>query len=506
MHEGGVGSVAAAFVIVALVGSCAGGAGTSPDRSSAPADEPPPQTPAVTPAQPAAGWQYLSWSDPQYSIALPRDWQSDDRPEIAPLSSDELASLEPEIRLQVEDVLAGRWRLSARSGLLSLDQHPAQLVEVVVGQQDASLDAAASRLEREANGEAGSVTRSSAQTAAGEAVVLEYRTDWLGTDMVVYGLWLADRQTMTVRFYGSGNLPEELSDFAATVMATLTAGVGGPVPTIVIVDCPALTGYPGATGQLVFKHTPDELDYTKTTTCVADLETGLSRLVYDGVAREPALSPDGRWIAFADDVGLQIISSDGSGTPRRLVTDGTNPAWSPDGRFIAYDVGTSSGSWVVEVATGKTQLLVAENDDPNNLGRPSWSPDGDRLVLSHGGRLWTVRADGTNLAPLVSDDAMALDPEWSPDGSVIAFVREDLKAGGPSETTIYTVKADGSGLQRLVTPPWDEGYYVNPTWSPDGQYLAFNSGLTDVRIVRFDGSSMQTVLSEAYFPDWGPSP
>ena len=127
-------------------------------------------------------------------------------------------------------------------------------------------------------------------------------------------------------------------------------------------------------------------------------------------------------------------------------------------------------------------------------------------MLSHGGRLWTVRADGTNLAPLVSDDAMALDPEWSPDGSVIAFVREDLQAGGPSETTIYTVKADGSGLQRLVTPPWDEGYYVNPTWSPDGQYLAFSSGLIDVRIVRFDGSSMQAVLSEAYFPDWGPSP
>lgn len=76
-----------------------------------------------------------------------------------------------------------------------------------------------------------------------------------------------------------------------------------------------------------------------------------------------------------------------------------------------------------------------------------------------GGDLYVVRADGSGLRRLTD----GMDPAWSPDGSLLAFVRWRLPWG------LYVIAADGSG-ERLV---WEGNLMRGPTWAPDGQRLAF---------------------------------
>jgi len=96
--------------------------------------------------------------------------------------------------------------------------------------------------------------------------------------------------------------------------------------------------------------------------------------------------------------------------------------------------------------------------------RPVWSRTAS--ALGKGLRILDLTTGQTT----VLTDGSCIDdfPSWSPDGSTIAFTRNMQ-----GNYDIFTIRPDGSGLQRLTTDPGNDAH---STWSPDGQWIAFASG------------------------------
>ena len=151
---------------------------------------------------------------------------------------------------------------------------------------------------------------------------------------------------------------------------------------------------------------------------------------------------------------------------------------------------------------------------------PDWSPDGTQIAFVEFNQIFKMNIDGSGKTQLTFDtppDARGialLDPDWSHDGSRIAFV---IKKGVPgcerSDKNIYTMDADGTGRVK-VTQPCGQGN-EGPDWSADGTKIVFWSnrfGFTDapdgrIYVINADGSG-ETLLSDGgaaeYFPKWSP--
>jgi Tol biopolymer transport system component len=121
--------------------------------------------------------------------------------------------------------------------------------------------------------------------------------------------------------------------------------------------------------------------------------------------------------------------------------------WSPGCGRIVYEEGTEQASWVWRVAAG------GGRDRRLAKGRlPSWSPDGERIAFARGPYVLTMRADGSGArriaaAPADARDHRVVGLTFSPDGSTIAFIRQD-DGFWPNSCTLLSVPADG-GRQQL---------------------------------------------------------
>jgi Tol biopolymer transport system component len=197
---------------------------------------------------------------------------------------------------------------------------------------------------------------------------------------------------------------------------------------------------------------------------------------FDGVQSQPALSPDGRSVAFVSnrDGHFNIYVGLISGGRLVQVTNDPNlkarPAWSPDGTTIAYARLNPSGIWDIwEVAAlgGTARRLIL------NATEPAWSPDGHSLAYENtaNGRLWISGVAGENAHQLTGPSGKswrATEPRFSPDGTQIAFIS---RANGPyGELDIADV---ASGKVRRLTN--DKALSLSPAWSPDGRYVYFAS-------------------------------
>jgi TolB protein len=217
---------------------------------------------------------------------------------------------------------------------------------------------------------------------------------------------------------------------------------------------------------------------------VAPDGTGLRRLTRNWVEdTDPRWSPEGRRLLSSGITGLVIRDARGKVLRRLPRTFGMEPRWSPDGRRIAYlefacdDPNERGGPlcadlWVVRPdGTGRRRLVKANVDvTQETVGRYAWAPDGRRLVYTafDPNALMIVNAaDGAKRVLRGTRRVGAGQPSWSPDGRLIAFLRQRAPFGG---SDIYVVAPDGTGLRRLVRT---RGDLETPRWSPDGRSIAY---------------------------------
>lgn len=193
------------------------------------------------------------------------------------------------------------------------------------------------------------------------------------------------------------------------------------------------------------------------------------------------------------DYEIYVMAADGSSLAR-LTNDPAadfTPAISPDGTKIAFASGRDGPRDLFLMDAGGEHVINLTNTPDALEDSPVWSPDGSQIAyhrqnLTGDFHTYIMNADGTDQAPfeLLGN---GFEPTWSPDGGRIAF--RGGRSEGPAGPTIFVVNVDGTGLLELTPDaPWNGG----PVWSPDGSRLAFertlDSGFDELFVMRPDGS------------------
>lgn len=190
----------------------------------------------------------------------------------------------------------------------------------------------------------------------------------------------------------------------------------------------------------------------------------------------PAWAPGGKAIYFTrpfssktcDGANIWRTSATGRGSVRITRGDRTdqNPAVSPDGRLLAFNTseclpGAPYGMFQMTLATRKIKDFPRLRSSLELSYYPAWSPDGARIAFNTGvdnafPHVYVARADGSGARGITRSGLGAYSPAWSPDGSLIAIL-------GGRNYDVYVIRPDGSGLQQITNSKGEES---DVAWLP----------------------------------------
>jgi TolB protein len=188
--------------------------------------------------------------------------------------------------------------------------------------------------------------------------------------------------------------------------------------------------------------------------------SGLERLTDSpGFDDQAALSPDGRTLAFVStreggtaNIWLLDIATHRFRNLTRNTAGNFRPTWSPDGRWIAFS---------------------SDRDMPRLRLIRDWGPAWE---LMHRTAIYIVHPDGSGLRRLTALGGSAGSPRWSPDGRGVIFDQvTDVEAMQHSliKIQIESVDIDTGGREYSSSRKGPE-HALNPSWSPDGSLLVFD--------------------------------
>jgi TolB protein len=252
-----------------------------------------------------------------------------------------------------------------------------------------------------------------------------------------------------------------------------------------------------------------------------------------------------------------VINADGSGY-KQLTNEITNtyyPAISPDGKTVVYAINKSNNFDLYQINLSDLQVTQLTNNIGNSFS-PDYSPDGKQLLFVNrvgngNSSLWRMGSMGESPRLIYTGLKDIVAAAWSPDANSIAFAMEvdspftfeifildltDLKiqprrmshnlsgiggsidwspdgtnllifAGPVAAREIYNINIDTGNITQLTFG----GNNAAASYSPDGQYIVYNSlrnnNQADLFIMRSDGHSTRQLTSfpePDWQPKWGP--
>lgn len=210
---------------------------------------------------------------------------------------------------------------------------------------------------------------------------------------------------------------------------------------------------------------------------------------------DPSWSPDDARIVFArvtkTDGGpnglptLVTVDPDG-GHPKTLLTGDPvesfyTPRWSPEGKRLVVEIDRFVTARVDETEVSAQTIAVVDTSKEREVrtllpwnsraGYPDWSPVGGLIVFQRPtaadgsgdpADIWTISSDGSDAAQVSTfgpKGGWGIQPSWTPDGSTVMFVGEDIVRTHPN---VATAQPDGSGLSRLS----DDYFRTHPRMRP----------------------------------------
>ena len=239
-------------------------------------------------------------------------------------------------------------------------------------------------------------------------------------------------------------------------------------------------------------------------------------------------------IVFSSDGEIFVMKPDGSNKKNLTQHNATDnsPVWSPNRDKIAFlstRAGNAFGLFVMQ-ADGSNQRQVTDwagqgdfrpawsphgvhmDIEGFNAFNPVWSPDFSQIAFVDTGNsdcyCIAVVDVATKELSLVTD-VLSSRPTWSPDGERIAYQSgKDPNGGDNDPWEIFVVNADGTFPTNITRNP--EANDQSPTWSPDGEHIAFASFRApdfnwEIYVMEADGSNQHNITNNGLADDIHPS-
>jgi Tol biopolymer transport system component len=218
------------------------------------------------------------------------------------------------------------------------------------------------------------------------------------------------------------------------------------------------------------------------------------------IGRNPARSPDGTMVAFTHGNMIHLYEVDTRRKIKTLQAPATilHPTWSPDSRHIAFQHAPRPAATPVPTVTRGIAILSVDDATFTQITfndadtSPAWGPrSGDlrltggeagatdgRIVFVRKGNIYIMASDGTHITPL-THDGQSFAPTWSPDGQQIAFLSSKHRQCGQPlwdnppfcTNALYIMNADGSHIQLVRQ---ENEHIWEPVWG-NGSPLRYRS-------------------------------
>jgi TolB protein len=224
----------------------------------------------------------------------------------------------------------------------------------------------------------------------------------------------------------------------------------------------------------------------------------------------PHWSKDGTKLAYSAERnrqwGIYLVDFKNMRERKIFSSRGTNIAgdFMPEGDEITFS-SSKDGTpdiYGINLAGDKTRKLTSSYGIEVS---PAVSPDSGYIafVSDRGGtpQIYVMRKDGSDVRRLTFEGAYNTSPSWSPKSDKIVF------SGRRGTNQVFTVNPDGTGLTQLTS----QGNNEDPSFSPDGRYIAFSSdrdGLKGTYIMRANGESQTRITPrnlKTFGPRWSPN-
>ncbi len=287
-----------------------------------------------------------------------------------------------------------------------------------------------------------------------------------------------------------------------------------PAPPPTYTPEPLPTGLHG--GRVIFTCTRGDFNHL----CMVNQDgSGLLRLT-DAFANDyyPSFSPLGGAIAFASnrslgtfDLYFMVLSTSSLIELTDEIGNAFSPDFSPDGERLVFANRNERGqtSLYIVDSTGENQRILFEGPNfagPTSIVGAAWSPNGKSIVFAMATtelfeyEIFLINADGNDPPQQLTTGLLGITGslDWSPDSRYLL-----ISAGPPGDKDIFKLDLQANIITRLT----HGGNNNAPAFSPDGEYIAYNSlrnnGQADIFIMHTDGSEERQLTSHPE-PDWQP--